>query len=93
MVDFWLSKTRNLHSLPQPLIVDIDVEWCPNFQRNMENPELKKSGIKTLARRVVDKEIEKPKGISRRRWDNLKRKKEKYTTKMKKGVVVGKEEM
>ncbi|KAI9088282.1 hypothetical protein K1719_030003 [Acacia pycnantha] len=33
--------------------------------------ELKKSGIKTLAQRVLDKKIEKPKGISRSRWDNM----------------------
>ncbi|KAK4268667.1 hypothetical protein QN277_025287 [Acacia crassicarpa] len=146
MVDSWLSETCNLHSLPQPLIVGLDVEWRPNFQRNMDNPvailqlcvgsrclifqilhapnipqslinflgnsnhtfvgvgieedveklvcdyelsvatfvdlrdlafdklgdkELKKSGIKTLARRVLDKEIDKPKVISRSRWDNM----------------------
>ncbi|XP_028770562.1 Werner Syndrome-like exonuclease [Neltuma alba] len=146
MVDSWLSETPNLHSLPQPLIVGLDVEWRPNFHRNMENPvailqlcvgprclifqilhapkipqslinflananhtfvgvgieedveklvcdyelsvatfvdlrdlavdqlgdnELKKSGLKTLALRVLGKEIEKPKSISRSRWDNL----------------------
>ncbi|XP_054785259.1 3'-5' exonuclease-like [Prosopis cineraria] len=145
MVDSWLSETHNLHSLPQPLIVGLDVEWRPNFQRNMQNPvailqlcvgprclifqilhapnipqslisflgnanhkfvgvgieedveklvcdydlsvatyvdlrdlaadklgdkDLKKSGLKTLALRVLEKEIEKPKSISRSRWDN-----------------------
>lgn len=33
--------------------------------------ELKKSGIKTLAQRVLDKKFEKPKGINRSRWDNM----------------------
>ncbi|XP_054790250.1 3'-5' exonuclease-like [Prosopis cineraria] len=32
--------------------------------------DLKKSGLKTLALRVLEKEIEKPKSISRSRWDN-----------------------
>ncbi|KAI4356573.1 hypothetical protein L6164_000588 [Bauhinia variegata] len=147
MVDSWLSDiTTQQPTAGGPLIVGLDIEWRPNFRRNMQNPvailqlcvgqrclifqilhspdipkslidflgnanhtfvgvgieedaekliedysltvattvdlrklaeeklgarELRNSGLKTLAMRVLGKEIEKPKTVSRSRWDNL----------------------
>lgn len=35
-----------------------------------ETKELKKAGLKTMARIVLGKEMEKPKWVTRSRWDN-----------------------
>ncbi|XP_061361258.1 3'-5' exonuclease-like [Gastrolobium bilobum] len=37
----------------------------------LDDPELKRAGLKTLALRVLEKEVEKPKRISRSKWDKL----------------------
>ncbi|KAA8517888.1 hypothetical protein F0562_015362 [Nyssa sinensis] len=38
-VDEWISEIENLHqSRLQHLIVGLDVEWRPNFNRNIDNP-------------------------------------------------------
>ncbi|KAL2501985.1 Werner Syndrome-like exonuclease [Forsythia ovata] len=145
MVSQWVSEIQSLNPLHNRLIVGLDVEWRPNFNRNIENPvatlqlcvdrrcliyqlihspsvppplidflsnqnytfvgigikadlekleedygfgysanavdlrqlaadtyqmrELKNTGLKSLARFVLGKEVEKPNRVTMSRWD------------------------
>ncbi|CAL5192157.1 unnamed protein product [Lathyrus oleraceus] len=145
IVDTWFLETLRLQT-PSPILVGLDIEWRPNFQRGQSNPaavlqlcinnrclvfqiihspfipdsllsflanpnnrfvgvgieadvkklledynmivanfvdlrnlaadvlndrEMLRTGIKSLAQRVMGKSIQKPKRVSMSRWDNV----------------------